>query len=245
MSSDMPVVIAHVQPEEARDAFLWHQGFSSANDHLFPRTLEEYDQFAENRQLRCARDDDGNYLGFCYHRQDEETLEWELGGVMVGVQQRGKSLGLILLSVTLGDLLIDSSPLDEGQWVISHVVEGNPMPRGLLTTHLKFKHRKELVIPGHMLPGLHTQDDGNVHGDEFEMTVPETLCSLANWCDDWTGTLRDGTPAEIELREPNARTVGRGFQGNGGRARITDRTFGNALAYNDFGDSPRHERRNA
>jgi hypothetical protein len=201
MSCDMPVVIAHVQPEEVRDAFLWHQGFTSANDHLFPRKREEYDQLTRDGQLRCARDDDGNYLGFCYHTQDQETLEWELGGVMVGARQRRKSLGLTLLNVCLGDLLIDSNPLDEGQWVISHVIAGNEKPRKLLTEGLKFKHRREVVIPGHLLPGLHTQNDGNVHGDEFEMTVPGTLHALANWCDNWTGTLLDGTPAEIELRE--------------------------------------------
>jgi hypothetical protein len=197
----MPVVITHVQPEEARDAHIWHHGFSSANDHLFRRTREEYDEFAASGQLRCARDGDGNYLGFCYHAQDENTLEWELGGVMVDVQRRGKAIGLTLLSVTLGDLLIDANPLAEGQSVISHVIKGNDAPRGLLTTRLKFTHRRELVIPAHELPGLHIQPDGNVHGDEFEMTVPGTLNALANWCDDWTGTLRDGTPAEIELRE--------------------------------------------
>ncbi|MEY8015263.1 GNAT family N-acetyltransferase [Mycobacterium servetii] len=201
----MSVVISHVRPEEAGGAYEWHRGFAASNDHLFPRTREHYAELAENYQAFAARED-GDYLGLCYYAQDEQSTEWEVGGLMVAANQRGRRLGMTLMAVTLGNLLIDVNPLEavEGeapQWIISHVIKGNDAPRGIIVDRLKFAHRKPVKIPSEVLPGLRTQEDGMVHGDEFEMTVPATLIALAEWCDGWTGQLGDGTPAEIELRE--------------------------------------------
>ncbi len=65
---------------------------------------------------------------------------------------------------------------------------------------LKFRHRKKISVPGSKLPGLKTDHAGMVHGDEYELSVPQSLDALAAWCDAWRGELKDGTSAEVELR---------------------------------------------
>ncbi|WP_190242442.1 GNAT family N-acetyltransferase [Rhodococcus ruber] len=196
----MTVVIAHVQPGEASEAYQWHRGFAASNNHLFPRSRAHYETLTENYQVVAARER-GEFVGLCYYAQDGESDEWELGGLMVGTNQRGRGLGATLMYVTLGILLVDVNPLEVDEWIISHVIKGNDAPRSIIADRLKFKIRRQVKIPAEVLPGLMTQEDGMVHGDEFELTIPATLNALADWCDAWTGTLRDGTPAHIELRE--------------------------------------------
>lgn len=197
----MAVRIGVVQPEEAVEAYGWHRGFASSNTHLFPRTRGHYLDLADTYQVVAARDEHGDFLGFCYYSQDEESREWEIGGLMVARNQRGKRLGAALMIATVGNLLIDINPLENGEGVISHVIRGNPAPRNIITEQLQFKHRRAVQIPGHLLPGLETQDDGFVHGDEFEMSLPGTLWALIQWCSEWNDELHDGTPAELILRE--------------------------------------------
>jgi hypothetical protein len=196
----MTVVLAHVAPENAREAFYWHRGFSAADENLFPRNWDQYALLAENNQLVCARDND-DYVGLCYYAQDEDQGRWEIGGLMVAANQRGKALGSTLTYVTLGHLLVDEQPLARGESVISHVHRDNNAPRNVIIGQLKFAYRRSIEVSGRLLPGLKTDADGVVHGDEFELTKPETLLALADWCGAWAGKLRDGTPARIELRE--------------------------------------------
>jgi hypothetical protein len=70
-----------------------------------------------------------------------------------------------------------------------------------LVERLKFAFKQSIKVPGASLPGLKTDNEGFVHGDEFELSKPDTLLVLADWCDDWAGELRDGTPADIQLRQ--------------------------------------------
>jgi Acetyltransferase (GNAT) family len=194
----MTVVIANGDRDNARDAFYWHRGFSAANEgHLFPRTWGHYMDLADNYQLVCAREGD-DYLGLCYYADDDGR--WEIGGLMVAANQRGRALGSILMRVTLGNLLIDIDPLANGSTVISHVHADNNAPRRVITDRLKFAHRKRIEVPGHRLPGLKTNAEGMVVGDEFELTK-DSLLVLADWCESWDDRLLDGTPARIELRE--------------------------------------------
>lgn len=196
----MTVVIRHVRPDEAWDAYQWHRTFADSDDHIFPRTWDTYRTFAENYQLVVAVED-GEFLGLCYYAQDEETHEWEIGGLMVAPGQQGRRIGSTLMCVALGNLLIDIDPLAIGEGVISHVIKGNSAPRGIIVRLLKFDHRREVRIPGHVLPGLKTEDDGMVHGDEFELSIPESLIALALWSAGWIGQLPDGSDAHIDLRE--------------------------------------------
>jgi hypothetical protein len=194
----MTVVIGHVDPDDARDAFFWHQGFSASDEHLFPRTWSHYEQLADNYQLVCAREDADKYLGLCYYTEDDG--KWEVGGLMTAANQRGRSLGSILTVVALGDLLIDEDPLANGESVISHVHEENKATRRMITDRLKFAFSRRIEVPGKDLPGLKTNAKGMVVGDEFKLTK-DSLVTLADWCDNWDDQLRDGTPARIDLRE--------------------------------------------
>lgn len=194
----MAVVIRHVTRQDANDAFLWHCEFSAADENLFPRTWDQFEVLANEFQLICAVED-GNYVGLCYYVQDEKG-RWEVGGLMVAANQQDRSLGSVLTYIALSNLLVDEQPLERGEPVISHVHRDNKAPRGLVE-RLKFVFRQRIKVPGASLPGLKTDDEGFVHGDEFELSKPDTLLVLADWCDGWAGELRDGTPADIQLRQ--------------------------------------------
>lgn len=196
----MTVVFRHVQPDEALDAFRWQQTFAESDNHIFPRTWDDYRNFAENFQLVVAVED-GQFLGLCYYAFDESSREWEIGGLMVDPNQQGRRIGSTLMSFALGNLLIDINPLEVDEWVISHVIKGNDAPRGIITARLAFEHRTAVRIPSDRLPGLKTEADGMVHGDEFELVAPNSLLALAGWCWEWTGELPDGSDAIIDLRE--------------------------------------------
>jgi hypothetical protein len=201
MVSGMTVVFMHVDPSLGREVFQWHRGFAAANDMLFPRTWEQYESLANEGRIVCAVED-GNYIGLCYYTWDDAEHEWEIGGLMVDTSSRGnRSLGTTLTRVTLGHLLFEEEPLSRHERVISHVHKRNNAPRRLVEQQLGFVHQGEITVDGGRLPGLPTEADGLVHGDLYQLVVPATLIMLANWCDEWQGALRDGTPAEIELME--------------------------------------------
>ena len=196
----MTVSIRHVHPAEAADAFEWHRQFAASDDHIFPRQWDDFRRMAADLELVAATEA-GEFVGLCYYTQDPKSQEWEVGGLMVAQSQRGRRLGAALWCITLGNLLIDIDPIELGESVIAHVIKSNPAPRAIITDLTKFHHRQDLEIPGEVLPGLKTEEDGKVHGDEFEMTVPDTLIALAEWCEEWTGLLGDGTDAVVDLRE--------------------------------------------
>jgi hypothetical protein len=195
----MTVSIGNVRPDEALAAFEWHKAFAESDDHIFPRSWNDFRRMAEDYELVTAVED-GEFVGMCYYTQGESG-EYEVGGLMVHGSQQNRSLGAALWCVTLGNLLIDIDPLEQGEGVIAHVIKSNPAPRGIITALTRFRHRKEVTIPSDELPGLKVEEDGMVHGDEFELTVPDTLIALATWCEEWAGELRDGTKAVLNLRE--------------------------------------------
>jgi hypothetical protein len=55
-------------------------------------------------------------------------------------------------------------------------------------------------IPGDALPGLRTEDDGFVHGDEFELVRHDTVRALADWARTFTGRLPNDEVADVDLR---------------------------------------------
>lgn len=195
MCSVMSVVIENVRPEDTHAAFQWHRGFAASNQHLLPRTWDHYEALANDFQVVVAHEH-GDYLGQCYYTQNQDTREWEIGGLMVAGTEQGRGVGSALFSVAVGNLLIDIDPLDIGEFVITHVIQGNAAPRGIIGGMLQFAFRREQIEPGSVLPGLQTQSDGNVHADEFELAVPQTLLALATWCNKPHGhleiVLRDG-----------------------------------------------------
>ncbi|ORU97160.1 hypothetical protein AWB94_30975 [Mycolicibacterium canariasense] len=194
-------MFAHADPAEAREVFQWHRGFAGANDMLFPRSWNQYEQLANDGRVFTAKED-GEYLGLCYYNWDEDDEDdkfWELGGLMVATNTRGRSIGITLMRVTLAQLLFDEEPLSRHEAIISHVHSQNDNPRRVIETHLGFPHQRQIEIPGAVVPGLRQDEDGMVRGDVFAFAYPYTLEKLLVWCETWDGRLRDGSPAEIQI----------------------------------------------
>lgn len=197
------ITFRRVPPESRYEAFKWHRDFAAGDDHIFPRSIEQYGALVLEGAVWCAVTDSDDYCAMAYYASDKDALE--LGGLMVDESQRGRSVGSTLMRLALGTVLTEHDPLHSGERVITHVHAENKDPRNLIEQILKFKYSKSINVPGSVLPGLKTDDDGNVNGDEFELTIPDSLEALVEWCERWSNELRDGTSARIVL--PRGQTL--------------------------------------
>ena len=195
----MAVQFCPVNPSEGREAYRWHRGYAASNDHLFPRTWPAYERMANDGQVWCAKDEEGDFLALAYSTLDGDA--WEVGGLMVAVQEKGKGIGSIIARLTLGHLLFEEDPLGNGQRVIAHIHALNDEPRHLFEDVLKFSITNRVCIPVSELPGLKANADGYVEGDELGLVNPQTLTDLASWCRAWKDRLKDGRAAAIVLRD--------------------------------------------
>jgi hypothetical protein len=175
----------------------WHRGFAASNNFLFPRQVESYSQLVEDGFVWCALDEFEECCAMAYCAEDGE--DWEIGGVMVSSSHQGKALGSTIMKLALCTNLVELDPLSREQRIITHVHAENNAPRNLIEQSLAFKHVKSLKMPASYLPGLKADDSGFIHGDEYEISTPETLDKMATWCVNWNNQLADGTPATIEL----------------------------------------------
>lgn len=186
-----------VDTRNSREAYQWHRGFAANEDCIFPRNWDDYNLLVKEGRLLCARNEKGDYLALAYFNFNDGV--WEVGGLMVTVQERGKGLGSIIALLTLGHVLFTEDPLDRRESVVAHVHAENNKPRSIIEKVLKFRKTRRIKVPGSKLPGLRTNNAGEVEGDEFELFMPETLHALAQWCDAWKGKLKDGRDAKILL----------------------------------------------
>ena len=191
------ITFKRVPPKNRLDAHQWHSDFAAGDDHIFPRTIEQYGALVLEGAVWCAVTDSDDYCAMAYYAPDDDA--WELGGLMVDESQRGRSVGSTLMRLALGTVLTELDPLKSGEKVITHVHAENDKPRNLIEHVLKFKYLKPIKIHGSKLPGLKTDDDGYVNGDVFELTFPDSIEVLAEWCEGWSNELGDGTPAVIKL----------------------------------------------
>lgn len=198
----MSTKIRIVDTSEVGRAHAWHLGFAAANDAIFPRKEEEFNDLALDRCLWCAITDEDEILAMSYVHGSADVGSVEVGGLMVAVKTRGKGLGDIMMHVPLIHFLVNERPL---RWtptptILTHVVTGNDDPRGIIE-RCGFAFAKSDSWSADDFPGLRTGPDGRVHGDEFHLQTPEALEGLACWADEWPHSLRDGSPAEIRLLE--------------------------------------------
>ena len=193
------ITFKFISTTDIERAFLWQKKFAQTNSYVFPRTIEDYRQFAEDQWLWGAVDEGGDYLGFVYYVMDSDT--WEIGGLMVSEQARGCGIGSTLMRIALANTLLYEDPLLQGKRVIAHVHEENDMPRPIIENALRFKIARQIEVDGQNLPGLKTNDHGKVIGTEYELSIQESLNALADWCFRWNGFLKNEKQAEIELLE--------------------------------------------
>lgn len=196
--SRLHIVFRIVDTQEIGRAHVWHSEFAAANDAIFPRTEAKFFELAMARCLWCAVSSDDHYLAMSYANFDDGA--WEIGGLMVDPEMRGKGVGTIMMRLPLAHLLFTEQPLS---WtprppILTHVLKGNEAPRRIIP-EVGFEFEKPVRVPPSAVPGLKVEADGWVHGDEFHLATPEALLRLADWAGSWTGRLRDGTSAEIDL----------------------------------------------
>lgn len=191
-----------VDPTRIEGAYQWHRGYASGDGHVFPRGKTEYGEAVVEGAVWCATKDN-EYCAMACHL--EKPGAWEIGGLMVEHTQRGSGIGSALARILLCNLLTELDPLHSNERVYAYVLAQNDKPRKLIEATLKFRHIGSIALPGDQLPGLAVDDDGLVHGDEFELVVPDSVAALIDWLETWSQELADGTPVQITLQ--NDRTL--------------------------------------
>lgn len=198
----MSTVFRIVDTSEIGRAHAWHSAFAAANDAIFPRTKDMFFDLARDRNLWCAITDEDDIVGMSYAAMNPEETEVEIGGLMVASETRGRGIGDYMMRLPLIHFLVMERPLrwEHPPTIVTHVLAGNEMPRRIIE-RAGFAHAKPVTIPPEVLPGLRTGADGMVHGDEYHLRLPDALSELADWIDEFDGTLRNGSPCSIELLE--------------------------------------------
>lgn len=188
-----------VQEHELPMAYGWHRGFAAGNHFLLPKPAPKYRAIVESGHLWVAKDEQGDIQAMSYAVLDGD--HWELGGLMVAVQEFGRGLGSTIFRITLGHLLFEEDPLSSDKKIITHVHAQNKKPLNIIQGLLQFQKTDDVEIPKHLVPGLLADDDGFVRGSEFGLVKSAPLTALAEWCRNWTGQLNDGSKAHIDLRD--------------------------------------------
>lgn len=205
MSDGRRVTFSIVDPDHGREAYQWHRGFAGANANVYGRPWADYEKMAAAGEVFGAVDENDDYLGLCYFHFDKRKKAWELGGMMVSQRERGRGIGGVLGRVTMGHVLFEEDPFSRGESIIARVVEQNADPRGMLeggpSDKPAFqKSEGALHVPGKDLPGVATDKDGFVTGDQYTVDKGVALMGLADWAGNWSGLLKDGTPAFVRCR---------------------------------------------
>lgn len=204
----MHITFRVLDTAEVGRAHAWHSGFAASNDSLYPRTKATFADMVLDRQCWCAITDDDEILGLSYCYVEDHQREVEIGGLMVAAKARNQGIGDYLFRLPLIQFLVNEQP--QG-WspvptIVAHVIKGNEKPRGLIA-RTGFEFAKPVKIPGEKLPGLRTEDDGFVYGDEYHLPLPGSLDTLASWLEGEKGKLRDDTPCSVRLLEGESLTL--------------------------------------
>lgn len=196
----MQVRFRIIDTDESEQAFRWHRAFADSHEAIFPRDRPTFDRLIAERSVWCAVSQDGEYMAMSYAAFSDKSHEWEIGGLMVSEAMRGKGLGRIMMRLPLVSMLFNEQPLSRkpAPKIVAHVLASNNAPRRIIAG-VGFAHHRPVEIPSKELPGLKADDDGIIRGDEFHLSIPEALHSLAEWCDCWDGKLHDGTDSSIDL----------------------------------------------
>ena len=188
-----------VGEDQASEVYQWHRGFTGANDAVRPRGKKDMDRLIAAESVWLASEDK-DYLGLAYANLDPEKPEAEVGGLMVIVRARGLGVGSTLMRLALAHIILAEKPLQiPGMRIVAHVLGSNQDPRPIIESCLKFRKARSVEIPGSEVPGLRTDPDGFVRGDEYEMVIPDTLEALAAWAEAWDDRLKGGVSARVEL----------------------------------------------
>ena len=79
------ILLSAIDYDECKAADGWHRGFAGANDALFPRSRDRFEDLVMEGSVWAARDPSGDYLALAYASYNEADKECEIGGLMVAV----------------------------------------------------------------------------------------------------------------------------------------------------------------
>jgi hypothetical protein len=186
-----------VPPDRGREAYQWHRGFAAQNPHILSRPWSDYERFAADEQIWCARDERGDFLGLAYYAFEENT--WELGGLMVTTSERLSGVGSTLVRLLLGHLLYTEDPLSKNHKVIAHVHADNKAVIALAQTVLAFQKFREVEVDWYST--AEGSAETKVRGIELQLVKPDSLVALATWCNSWKNKLSDGKEAKVTFAQ--------------------------------------------
>jgi ribosomal protein S18 acetylase RimI-like enzyme len=191
-----PFIFFQIPSTLAKQAFAFHQSISSSNEHIWPRTQEQVEQFSKDGELfGVRRASTGEFVGLCYATLDGN--EWELGGLTVEESTRRSGLGEALVRFALACTIAYQRPWAYAQELVAHVHEANDKPRNLLK-RVGFEHVGKVELPGDKAPAsMKRNAEGKVVGDIFRFPR-NGVAELSSWfAKDFKGTLADGTTEAI------------------------------------------------
>jgi ribosomal protein S18 acetylase RimI-like enzyme len=129
-----------ISSAEVGTAFAFHEGIAGSNEHIWPRTREQFETYTKDNSLFGARRiETGEFVGLCYVKRDSDTEPYELGGLTVAEAFQKSGIGEMLVRFALAHVMVFDDPWSTKQDVIAHVHESNDKPRHLLE-HLLFEH---------------------------------------------------------------------------------------------------------
>lgn len=191
-TEDIAVSIARARHEDVEVVYEFHR--SQATEFIWPRTLNELGQLADEGSLLLARANDANtqsncIVGMCYVMEGQEPnggRRWEFGGVCVSGELRGYGLGSALGVLTISSLYLYEPPQREER-LIAHVHVDNSLPRHMFEFQLGFIQVGQETPPSEVIPsGLRRNSKGRVVGDLYEFKT-SNLNKFADWLETFDG----------------------------------------------------------
>lgn len=133
-------LFAEVPSTDAAAAFAFHHSIAKSNEYIYPRSEQELLQFAEERELfGVRRVDTAEFVGLCYAHLDEQSSEWEIGGLTINADVQRIGLGAVLARFALAHTIATDRPWNYHQEIVANVHIENDKPRKLLE-RLGFEH---------------------------------------------------------------------------------------------------------
>lgn len=146
--------VSAVPLNQADEAFAFHLTVAQTDEHIWPRTSQDLQHFAEEGLLFGARRADTTtqeLVALCYVKREGES-EYEIGGLAVASEFQKIGIGTLLIRFALAHVIVYESPLQNQESIVAFVHESNNSPRGLLKI-LGFEQTGSPVeVPGATAP---------------------------------------------------------------------------------------------
>ena len=180
---------AVITSADAAQAFTFHKNVGVNNPHIWLRTDEEIKAYAEEGSLFGVwRIETQELVASTYLVLDEQTNEWELGGLLVAKDAEKRGIPTLLVRFALGYTVVQNQIWANGQEVIAHVHEDNSAPRNIFK-RLNFEFIRKVEAPASAPASMKRNANGKVVGDKFRFTK-RGLQELSRWFDEeFDGTL--------------------------------------------------------